>query len=288
VAATQSGAWNIGNITGTVSLPTGAATSAKQPALGVAGTPSADVLTVQGAAGMTALKVDGSGVTQPISGNVGISGNVNCVQVTSPWVTSVSGNVVCVQSGNWTSRCVGNAGGIFDFSSAQNVATPGQAILIGAEYNTVPTTLLNGNSSPLQMDNAGNLLVNVKTSGTLNALPVMTASNNGLTNTRVNSAATTNATSLKGSPGNIAAIDVFNMASYFVFLKLYNKASAPTVGTDVPVWTIPLPASGSFSNEFSVGEYFSLGIAYAITKLQADADTTVIAAGDVTGRIKWV
>lgn len=48
-------------------LPSGAATAAKQPALGTAGTPSADVITVQGAASMTALKVDGSAVTQPIS-----------------------------------------------------------------------------------------------------------------------------------------------------------------------------------------------------------------------------
>jgi hypothetical protein len=48
-------------------LPTGAATSAKQPALGTAGTASADVITVQGIASMTALKVDGSAVTQPIS-----------------------------------------------------------------------------------------------------------------------------------------------------------------------------------------------------------------------------
>jgi hypothetical protein len=49
-------------------LPSGAATSAKQPALGTAGTPSSDVLTVQGATSMTALKVDGSAVTQPVSG----------------------------------------------------------------------------------------------------------------------------------------------------------------------------------------------------------------------------
>lgn len=70
LAVTQSGTWNINNISGTISLPTGAATSAKQPALGTAGTPSADVITVQGAVGMTALKVDGSGVTQPISGSV--------------------------------------------------------------------------------------------------------------------------------------------------------------------------------------------------------------------------
>jgi hypothetical protein len=51
----------------TSALPTGAATSAKQPALGTAGTASADVITVQGIASMTALKVDGSAVTQPVS-----------------------------------------------------------------------------------------------------------------------------------------------------------------------------------------------------------------------------
>lgn len=55
-------------------LPTGAATSAKQPALGTAGSASADVLTVQGIASMTALKVDGSAVTQPVSGTVSVTG----------------------------------------------------------------------------------------------------------------------------------------------------------------------------------------------------------------------
>lgn len=51
----------------TLPLPTGAATSAKQPALGTAGTAATDVITVQGIASMTALKVDGSAVTQPVS-----------------------------------------------------------------------------------------------------------------------------------------------------------------------------------------------------------------------------
>ena len=51
-------------------LPTGASTAAKQPALGTAGTASADVLTVQGIASMTALKVDASATTQPVSGTV--------------------------------------------------------------------------------------------------------------------------------------------------------------------------------------------------------------------------
>ncbi len=61
IAPTPAGTNSIGsiaNITGTISLPTGAATTAKQPALGTAGTPSADVLTVQGTASGTALNVD--------------------------------------------------------------------------------------------------------------------------------------------------------------------------------------------------------------------------------------
>lgn len=58
-------------------LPTGASTAAKQPALGTAGTPSADVLTVQGVTSMTALKVDGSGVTQPVSGTVTANAGTN-------------------------------------------------------------------------------------------------------------------------------------------------------------------------------------------------------------------
>jgi hypothetical protein len=53
-AVNQGGTWNINNVSGTISLPTGAATAAKQPALGTAGTPSADVISVQGVTGGTA------------------------------------------------------------------------------------------------------------------------------------------------------------------------------------------------------------------------------------------
>lgn len=81
VAATQSGTWNINDISGTVSLPTGAATAAKQPALGVAGTASADVITVQGIVGATAVKVDGSAVTQPISGTVTVTDGAGALNV---------------------------------------------------------------------------------------------------------------------------------------------------------------------------------------------------------------
>jgi hypothetical protein len=110
----------------------------------------------------------------------------------------------------------------------------------------------------------------------------------GITDSRVNAAASTNATSLKASAGNIFSIDVANENTYDVFLKLYDKASAPTVGTDTPVWTIPVYSKTGFSRDFPRGRHFSTGIAYAITKLQADSDTTVVAAGDLTGTIGWI
>lgn len=120
--------------------------------------------------------------------------------------------------------------------------------------------------------------------------PVVNAINtaNGATSSRVVAAATTNATSLKTSAGNLVDIDLFNVAAYTVFVKFYNKASAPTVGTDTPVWTLPLPTGSGYGRSFPFGKLFSTGIAYAITKLQADSDTTVVAAGDVTGSIDWI
>ncbi len=56
---------------------------------------------------------------------------------------------------------VGHANGVLDFAG-QNAAQPASSFLIGGEFNTTPTTITNGNASPLQLDNAGNLLVNVK------------------------------------------------------------------------------------------------------------------------------
>lgn len=58
-------------------LPAGAATAAKQPAVGTAGSAAADVLSIQGIASMTPIKVDGSAVTQPVSGSVSVSGTVD-------------------------------------------------------------------------------------------------------------------------------------------------------------------------------------------------------------------
>ena len=116
----------------------------------------------------------------------------------------------------------------------------------------------------------------------------VSASANNLTDSRVVAAATTNATNLKASAGKVYTVDVFNVAAYTVFLKFYDKASSPTVGPATPVWTVPIPAGAGYSKTFYFGKTFPTGVSYAITKLQADSDTTVLVAGDVTGFIGWI
>jgi len=71
-------------------LPTGAATSAKQPALGTAGSPSADVLSVQGVA---------SGTPQPVSdggGSITVDGTVTANAGTGPFPVSDNGGSLTI------------------------------------------------------------------------------------------------------------------------------------------------------------------------------------------------
>ncbi len=96
-------------------LPAGAATAAKQPALGTAGTPSADVITVQGATSMTAIKVDGSATTQPVSGTVavGINAGTNAIGTVSLAPTTTGGWSVSSQTALTSTATVSGAAGKF-------------------------------------------------------------------------------------------------------------------------------------------------------------------------------
>lgn len=106
----------------------------------------------------------------------------------------------------------------------------------------------------------------------------------GWTPARLLSAASTNATSLKASAGQIGFIYAVNLNAAVRYLKLYNKASAPTVGTDTPIATLPIPASttgAGFMISIPGGVNFTTGIAYALTTGVADADTGAVAANEI-------
>ena len=102
----------------------------------------------------------------------------------------------------------------------------------------------------------------------------------------LSAAASTNATSVKASAGNVFKIVGVNTNAAARYLKFYNKASSPTVGTDTPVATLYLPPTavngGQFQFDFgSQPLYLGTGVAYALTTAAADADTGALTSGDV-------
>lgn len=115
----------------------------------------------------------------------------------------------------------------------------------------------------------------------------MPSSNGGALGGKVRAQATTNATSLKTTTSQVYGVELYNAAAYPVYLKFFNKSSAPVVGTDTPVWVIGIPAGGRVDIARPIGRSFSAGIAYAITKLAADQDATAVAADDVIGSIDY-
>src|SRR6266705_7154 len=159
-----------------------------------------------------AVKVDASAITQPVSGTVtttppsNASTNVAQINAVTPLmgngVTGTGSQRVTVASDNTafsvnstltaettkvigTVRNLGNAGAITDFAG-QNAASPANSWLIGGQFNTTPTTITSGNSSPFQLDNSGKLLVNCSagcTGGSASnaSSGVATSSTNGTT-----------------------------------------------------------------------------------------------------------
>lgn len=121
----------------------------------------------------------------------------------------------------------------------------------------------------------------------VSALPVIataSAGSGGVASTYrlLSAAATTNPTSVKASAGRVYQVLGYNAAPALRYLKLYNKASAPTVGTDTPVKTIALPPQSAFAiDNADLGRSFSSGIAFALTVNVADSDATALAAGDI-------
>lgn len=151
VAATQSGTWNITNVSGTVSLPTGASTAAKQPALGTAGTASTDVLSIQGIASMTPLQIADNG------GSLTVDGTVAATQSGTWNVTNVSGTV-SLPTGAATEASLAK----LTIAQAASLGSNTQ-VLAGASVTSTSPSYGVGTIQPLSVDTNGSLRCNVIT-----------------------------------------------------------------------------------------------------------------------------
>lgn len=93
---------------------------------------------------------------------------------------------------------------------------------------------------------------------------------------------------IKATPGVVTGYFISNLhASAVRYIKFYNKATAPTVGTDTPKLTIPLQPKTAANLSASDHIYFSAGIGIGATTGLADNDTGAPGANDVVVNILY-
>lgn len=102
--------------------------------------------------------------------------------------------------------------------------------------------------------------------------------------TGVQSAASTNATNIKGSAGTWCGGKAINTTGTIYYLRLYNLASAPTCSSATGfVATIPVPAStAGAGTDLSLGPFgaaFGTGIGFCLTGGGTSTDNTNAATG---------
>lgn len=123
--------------------------------------------------------------------------------------------------------------------------------------------------------------------GSVDAKQLGTSSNGGTT-TIVNSAASTNAAFVKAASGTLYGGAIHNATAADKFVRFYNKATAPTVGTDTPAIIVNVKANSSKEFSFgNIGVKFTTGIGHAITGGATVLDATAVAAGDVQLTYEW-
>ena len=94
-----------------------------------------------------------------------------------------------------------------------------------------------------------------------------------------------NATVLKAQSGVVVAAQLSGVGTAPGYLKFYDKATAPTCGTDTPSKVLMIPAAstaanGSGSNvAISLGAVFNNGIGICVVNGITDGDNVSVAAG---------
>lgn len=135
----------------------------------------------------------------------------------------------------------------------------------------VSKTSADGDYSMIAVDSAGR--VGITTLGGTIGISLAPATTGGLSTYRnidVNNVGQL----IKGSAGQLYSLILQTNIGGEQYFKLYNKAVAPTVGTDTPFLTIGVRENAPVQIDFSAGVAFSLGIGIGATVLITDADTT--------------
>jgi hypothetical protein len=213
------------------------------PNTGEVGTPASGVSQPSGGVGISGWL---SGIYNKLSGAISVTGTF--WQAIQP--VSQSGTWAITQSGTWTVNplTIGNWGLA---ASTQNGSPPTNAQLGMGQFNSAPTTIGSGNVSPLQMDSAGNLLVNLKAGA-------------GASVTAASSGAITNPTSTLTLPSTTAA--------YTAGQLIANSATAGSVVN--PSFAIANSAGGAMVSRLRLTTNDTTSTAWGAQTIRVDLWST--------------
>jgi hypothetical protein len=241
-------------------LPSGASTAAKQPALGVAGTPSTDVLTIQGITSMTALKVDGSGITQPVSGTFWQTTQpVSAASLPLPIGAATSANLTTIGSQTTKINDGTNTAAVKAASTAPVAADPSLVVAISPNTATLPVSAA---SLPLPTGAATSALQttgNSSLSAISGQLPASLGAKTTAASMAVNIASDQNVpvtgtiTAAQATAGNLNATVVQGAAGASAW-----KVDGSAVTQPVSAAALPLPTGAATSaNQTTLGSQTS-------------------------------
>ena len=264
-AVTQSGPWAVGNITGTVSLPTGAATSALQT-IGNTSLASIATSTANLPVGLTVtstrLLVDPSGVTSPIS----------AASLPLPTGAATSAN-----------QTTGNSSLASIVTNTTGIATAANQTTMQASLSSIVTNTTGAATSALQT--TGNTtLSTISTSLTSILARLMPVG------TDTNYIGTSVADCVKTSSGSLYSITAVNLNTATRYLQIFNQATVPTTG-NVPVRVFTLFGSGGnalVGQDLIGGSGISLstGVAWGVSTTPLTYTAATIT--DTIVSVRWI
>lgn len=246
------------------------------------------------------LWVNGSDVTQPVSGTVSITANsaVNVAQVngstaqvaTNSMNTTGSGlqasslaaqcddttptSLTENQFGNLRMNCTDHSLKVDHQSIAGNTVSTGNGVSgTGVQRVTIAS------------DSTGQvaLATGTNTIGNAGIVPVTSG---GTSVCYLTSAASTNSTNCKASAGQLYGYDLVNTTTTIYYLRIYNSSGAPTCSSATGfIRTIPVPpaaaagGAGGVARSLAVGEAYGTGLGFCLTGGGSSTDNTNAATG---------
>jgi hypothetical protein len=317
--ATQSGTWNINDITGTISLPTGAATAAKQPSLGTAGSASSNVITVQGIAAMTPLLANpgtaanwaigataaavpanavrvGVNIGGNLQGATGIlvgSHNAQTVAVVNSAGSQLSTFPVSIASAQVASGAYAS-GAFASGSFASGSIASGAMVDLGAQGDSAcgsatGTCSLIALQKYLNSQQASAIPAGTNIIGQIYVQPTTSG---GLSTYFFQPDASDNNLVVKNGAGQVFKISVTNNQSTINYLRLYDAGTGfdgCNSATNLKYqMLIPGNASGTgFSDSWDLGMAFTNGISVCVTSAYGTTSTTAATASAMSVNIGY-